>query len=170
MSSSINGWPVPPTSLRTFAVPGTTRRITCDRDAGRILVAIAADYHRLIRAIDKGRIDDGGYAARDARNAPGQLSNHASGTAIDLNWSEEGAQGSNWGRKLFHAAARGASAIRARAGIAILKRRYGKLVQWGGDWRAQDWMHWEIRKGVTRAQIRAFCDAAGIDEQGRRRK
>ncbi len=161
MATSINGWPAPPAKLKTFQVPGTKRRMTLDSDAGPVLVALAADYHKLIRPIDKGTVDDGGYNYRPARNASSRLSNHASGTAVDLNWSQEGAQGSGWGRKFFATA-------RARAGIAVLKRRYGAVLQWGGDWRAKDYMHWEVKPGVTRARLEAFRKAAGIDRDGRR--
>lgn len=156
---SLNRWPVPPRELKTFKVPGANRRLTLDKDAGRVLVALAADYHRLVRPIDKGRVDEGGYNPRNAALTPGQLSNHASGTAIDLNWSEEGALGSKWGREFFATA-------KAKAGLAVLRRRYGSVVAWGGDWRARDYMHWEIKPGVTRGQVLTFCKRKRIDEDG----
>lgn len=160
---SLNGWLVPPPKLKTFSIPGTTRRATLDVDAGRILVAIATDYHETVRDIDDGRVDEGGFALRDARLASGRWSNHASGTAIDLNWSEEGAMGSNWGAKFFAKA-------KNRLAVERIKRRYGKVVQWGGDWRARDWMHWEIKPGVTRAQVITFAEQLGIDKEGRRKR
>lgn len=158
--ASLNGWRVPPTSLRTFKVPGTTRRITLDEHAGPYLVALAADYHRTVRAIDVGAVDDGGYAKREANGAPGRYSNHASGTAVDLNWREEGAQGSAWGARFFAQA-------RNRAAVEAIKRRF-RLAQWGGDWRARDYMHWELRPGVTLEQVQAECRRLGIDKDGRR--
>ena len=121
MTTSLNGWPVPPKQLKTFKVPGANRRLTLDKDAGRILVALAADYHKTVRKIDIGRVDDGGYANRDANGAPGKKSNHASGTAIDLNWSEEGAQGSAWGQKFFNRPDNIAK-------IKLLKKRYGSIL------------------------------------------
>lgn len=159
---SLNGWPVPPTRLRTFDIPGTDRRVTLDADAGPLLVALAADYHRTVRTIDKGPWDEGGYINRQARNADA-LSNHASATALDLNWSEEGALNSAWGRRFFAQA-------KTRAAIAVLKRRYGSVVQWGGDWnRLKDYMHWEIKPGATRDQVLALTRKLGIDAQGYRR-
>ena len=160
---SLNSWPAPPPKLKTFQVPGANRRLTCDADAGRILVALAADYHATVRAIDVGQVDDGGYNYRPAAGNTRRLSNHASGTAIDLNWREEGAQGSALGAKFFAAA-------KNRLAVEALKRRYGRWVQWGGDWRAKDYMHWEIKPGVTRAQVLAACDTLNIDIEGRRAK
>lgn len=162
MAKSLNGWPVPPKKLKTFHIPGTKRRVTLDVDAGRILVALAEDYHRTVRKIDVGPWDEGGYNNRPARNA-NAWSNHASGTAIDLNWSEEGAVNSAWGRKFFATA-------RARVAIARIKKRYGSVVFWGGDWRSlKDYMHWEIKPGVTRDQVLDLAKELRIDNNGIRK-
>lgn len=162
MTTSLNGWPVPPKQLKTFKVPGANRRLTLDKDAGRILVALAADYHKTVRKIDIGRVDDGGYANRDANGAPGKKSNHASGTAIDLNWSEEGAQGSAWGQKFFNRPDNIAK-------IKLLKKRYGSILVWGGDWRAKDYMHWEIKPGTSLQEVLDFCKQNNINENGVRK-
>lgn len=162
MAKSLNGWEAPAKNLKTFDIPGTERRVTLDKDAGRILVAIATDYHQNVRPIDIGTWDEGGYNNREARIAAGQMSNHASGTAIDLNWSEEGAMGSAWGKKFFAKA-------KTKAAIAVMKRRYGSVVQWGGDWRALDYMHWEIKPGKTKADVIALCKQLGINKDGVRR-
>lgn len=162
MVKSLNGWEAPAPNLKTFDIPGTKRRVTLDATAGRVLVALAADYHKTVRAIDIGPWDEGGYNNRDARMAAGKASNHASGSALDLNWSEEGAMGSAWGKKFFAQA-------KTKAAIAILKRRYGSVLQWGGDWRAQDFMHWEIKPGVTKVDVLALCQKLGIDKNGVRR-
>lgn len=159
MAKSLNGWAAPAQNLKTFDVPGTKRRLTLDKDAGRVLVALAADYHKTVRPIDIGPWDEGGYNNREARISAGNLSNHASGTAVDLNWSEEGAQGSAWGKRFFAQA-------KTKAAIAVIKKRYGKVVQWGGDWRAQDFMHWEIKPGATKADVLALCQKLGIDQNG----
>lgn len=162
MAKSLNGWAAPAKNLKTFDIPGTDRRVTLDKDAGRVLVALAADYHKTVRKIDVGTWDEGGYNNREARQAAGKASNHASGTAVDLNWSEEGAMGSAWGKKFFAQA-------KTKAAIAVLKQRYGRVVQWGGDWRAQDFMHWEIKPGTSKADVLALCQKLGIDENGVRR-
>ena len=159
MAFSLNRWQVPSPRLKTFKIPGADRRVTLDADAGRILTALAADYHRTVRAIDKGTWDEGGYNNRQARNADA-LSNHASGTAIDLHWSEEGALNSAWGKRFFAQA-------KTKLAVAAIKRRYGSVVQWGGDWsRLKDYMHWEIKPGVSRAQVQALAKKLGIDKEG----
>lgn len=162
MAFSLNGWQVPPFKLKTFDIPGTKRRVTLDADAGRILVAVAADYHRTVRPIDVGPWDEGGYNPRQARNAKA-WSNHASGSAVDLNWSEEGALNSAWGKRFFATA-------KARLAVAAIKRRYGSVVQWGGDWNTlKDYMHWEIKPGASRAKVNALAKQLGIDANGVRR-
>ena len=162
MAFSLNGWQVPPFKLKTFDIPGTKRRVTLDADAGRILVAVAADYHRTVRPIDVGPWDEGGYNPRKARNAAA-WSNHASASALDLNWSEEGALNSAWGKRFFATA-------KARLAIAAIKRRYGSVVQWGGDWNTlKDYMHWEIKPGTSRAKVNALAKQLGIDANGVRR-
>ena len=158
MPVSLNKWAAPPSNLKKFKVPGTKRTLTLDVDAGRILTAVAADYHVMVRPIDVGGTDDAGYSYRKARAAD-DLSNHSSGTAIDLNWTEEGAQGSNRGAKFFAQA-------KHRAAIQKLKKKYGRWVNWGGDWRAKDYMHWEIKSGISRGEIIEACKILGIDENG----
>ena len=159
MAFSLNGWQVPPFKLKTFDIPGTKRRVTLDADAGRILVAVAADYHRTVRPIDVGPWDEGGYNPRQARQAKA-WSNHASGSAVDLNWSEEGALNSAWGKRFF-------AKVKVRLAIAAIKRRYGSVVQWGGDWNTlKDYMHWEIKPGASRAKVNALAKQLGIDANG----
>lgn len=159
MAVSLNGWNVPPKVLRTFKIPGANRRVTLDIDAGPILVALAADYHKTVRAIDKGTWDEGGFNNRQARNANAK-SNHASGTAIDLNWSEEGALNSAWGKRFFAQA-------KTKLAVAAIKRRYGSVVQWGGDWnRLKDYMHWEIKPGTSRSEVLALRRKLKINSEG----
>ena len=159
MAISLNGWVVPPKKTSTLSVPGTDRRLTIESNVAPLLVALAADYHATVRPIDVGPWDEGGFNNRDARLAAGKKSNHASATAIDLNWSEEGAMGSSWGKKFF-ARPKNALAIRR------IKNRYGSVIGWGGDWRAQDFMHWEVKPGVTVAQVKALQKKLGIDSNG----
>lgn len=161
-TTSLNGWVYPSPKLVTLTIPGTVRRVTGDHVALPLLVALAADYSATVRRIDIGAPDEGCYADRNGRGTPGRKSNHATGTAIDLNWSEEGAQGSGWGRKFF-------SNLKNKAAVAVLKRRYGSCVAWGGDWNAKDFMHWEIKPGVTRADVYRLRAKLGIAESGWRK-
>jgi len=157
-SVTLNGLPAGLTQ-KTYTVQGTSRRITAAVVFGAALVALAAEYHALVRPIDVGKVDEGGCAKRDGRLTPGKKSNHWNGTAIDLNWSEEGAQNSSWGKKFFAQA-------KNVAAIAKLKLKYGAIISWGGDWRALDFMHWEIKAGVTEAKVRKFLTKHGIDLDG----
>lgn len=162
MPSSLNGWPVlPPGSpeLATRRIPGTDRRITMRGTVLPLFLALAHDYDDWVRSIDSGaRVDEGGYAYRAARNAD-DFSNHASGTALDLNWSEEGALNSAWGRRFFaepeHAAA-----------VAHILKVY-RVVFWGGAWnKLKDYMHWEVEPGTKLADVRAVIRLLGIDANG----
>ena len=159
MGTSLNGWPAPPEKLKVFKIPNCNRRLTLDKDAGRLLTALAADYHETVRPLDIGPTDEGGYAYREAMGAAGRLSNHASGTAIDLNWREEGAQGSKIGALFFNK-------VKNRKAINAIKSRYGRWVDWGGDWRAKEYMHWEIKPGVNRVMVLNACKQLGINANG----
>lgn len=161
---SLNGWVYPSPRLVTVKVAGANRRLTLDADAV-ILAAVAADYHRTVAQIDVGAVDDAGYCDRDGRLTPGRKSNHANGTACDLNWSQEGAGWSQTARTFWQRA-------KARAAIAVIKLRYGSCVTWGGDWNsgrpggAWDPMHFEIRAGASRVKVRALAKKLHIDSNG----
>lgn len=160
MTTTLNGWPYPAKKLVTKVVPGTTRKVTLNADCAPILLALAADYHATVRPIDKGTVDDAGYCDRDARAAAGRKSNHANGSALDLNWSEEGAQNSAWGKKFFEQA-------KTKLAIAAIKRRYGSCVAWGGDWnKYKDYMHWEAKPGSNPTDFKALAYKLGIDDNG----
>ena len=161
MATTLNGLPADLKQSK-FTVPGTKRNITASTDFGPILIALASEYHRTVRPIDVGAVDDAGQCKREARAAKGRLSNHYNGTAIDLNWSEEGAQNSNWGKRFFASA-------KAKAAILVLKKRYGSVVQWGGDWDARDFMHWEIKPGVSLKQAQSLMVKLGINADGVRK-
>jgi len=159
MTVSLNGWAYPAKKLVTLSVPGANRRLTLNALCAPLLIAVAADYHATVRPIDVGTWDDGGYCDRNARAASSSKSNHANGTAIDLNWSEEGALGSAWGKKFFATA-------KAKLTVRAMKRRYGACIAWGGDWRALDYMHWEVKPGVTPDQVAALTLKLKIDKKG----
>ena len=168
MPTSINGWPVlTPTDPKLVSrlVPGTTRKIRMRAEVIPLFLAFAAEYHKTIAPIDQGPVDDWGYAYRIAR-ASSSWSDHSSGTALDLNASHEGAQGSanfSWWK-----------ALNRYIKVAALRRKYG-VIQWGGsdqlggeyhqpqNW---DWMHWMIKPGTTVAQVQAQIKKLGIRPDG----
>ena len=76
------------TQVSSRLVPGTQVRLTVRNGApGDLLLEVAALFDARVQDIDnaRGALDDWGYAERPIRGNTTTLSNHASGTAIDLN-------------------------------------------------------------------------------------
>lgn len=116
-------------------VPGTTRRLTVrNGPAGDLLLWVAAQFDKLVEDIEQGILDDWGYAERPIRGGT-ELSNHASGTAIDLNATA-------------HPLATDPPANFSAAEIARIREIVGRTqgcVRWGGDYSGRkDGMHFEI--------------------------
>lgn len=133
---SQNGWPVnPPRGART--IPGTNTRVNvADGPAGDVLMHVLGQVHTRVENIDMlsdaGEHDDWGYAERNVRGS-GDISNHASATAVDINATRHvlGA------RDTFTPAQ--AQEIRTILG------EVDNVVRWGGDYtRRADEMHFEI--------------------------
>lgn len=82
---SQNGYPANDRScVETKTVPGTSVRLPVRRGpAGDLLIWAAERWHREVEALVPGTC--WGYAERLIRGSATDLSNHASGTAIDLN-------------------------------------------------------------------------------------
>jgi hypothetical protein len=169
MPTSINGWPVITSygdrRLKTFTVPGTSRKLTVRADIGPLLIALAADYHREVAAIDVGKFDDWSYELRKAR-AANSYSDHSSGTAIDLNATTTGAQGPHGGMSTMSS--------KQIAACAALKKRY-EVVIWGGDKaRGGDYsnkylfdpMHFALKPGTSLKDVQRVCAKLGIDAHG----
>lgn len=130
-----NGWPASKDraaiGIKSFTVPGTDLKLACAEAVAPLLIGFAAEFNRLIEPIDGAKLDDWGYAFRDIRGNVGKLSNHSSGTAIDLNAMKHplGKMGTFPNEKV--------PMIRA------LAKKYGLI--WGGDFRnRKDEMHFEV--------------------------
>ena len=86
---SQNGWPVSADrnaiSVKNFQVPNANRHFSCTEAVAPILMEFAAWYHKYIQKIDVGTYDDWGYATPIAIPGSSFISNHGSGTAIDIN-------------------------------------------------------------------------------------
>lgn len=161
---SINGWLVlrpGDKRLSTGTVPGTKIRLTLRDVCLPFFLALASDYNTMIEPLSLGRNDDGGYAFRTSRKST-RWSNHASGTAIDLNWSGHGSR--NLANRKWW------DLRRNRTATDEIKARY-KIVNWGGDWsdRFYDPMHWELKAGTNSAAVRGMIMKLGIDANGLRR-
>jgi hypothetical protein len=142
MLTSYNGWPASKDqaeiNVKLYSVKGTNLKIRCAAGAGELLAAFAAEFHALIEPIDEGALDDWAYCFRMVRGTTDKLSNHSSGTAIDLNAASHklGAIGTFPPEKV--------PMIRA------LAKKYG--CTWGGDYRGRkDEMHFELHVNPEQA-------------------
>ena len=142
---SSNGWPASKDQaeigIKSYPVPGTAIKLRCAEAVAPLLIGLAAEFHELIEPLDVGSLDDWGYAYREVRGVPGKLSNHSSGTAIDLNATQHplGKVGTFPAEKV--------PMIRA------LAKKWGCI--WGGDYRnRKDEMHFEI--GINAAKVEAL--------------
>ena len=133
-ATSYNGWPaskdVESIRIKSYPIKGSTIKLRCAYFAAPLLVAFAEDFHELIEEIDGGTLDDWGYCYRDVRGIPGKLSNHSSGTAIDLNATKHplGKAGTFPAEKVPM--------------ILALCKKYSLV--WGGTWTRRDEMHFEV--------------------------
>jgi hypothetical protein len=132
---SSNGWPASKDAaeigIKSFKVPGTNLKIRCAEKVAPLLIGLAAEFHETIEPIDKGTLDDWGYCFRMIRGTTDKLSNHSSGTAIDIN-----ANLHQLGRENTFSPENAAKCV-------ALAAKYG--CKWGGTYRSRkDDMHFEI--------------------------
>jgi len=141
MLTSYNGWPASKDpaeiGIKSYTVPGTNTKLTCAEAVAPLLIGFAAEFHALIEPIDEGGLDEWGYCFRDVRRVPGKLSNHASGTAIDLNATKH------------PLTKRGTFAAEKVPMIKALAKKYG--LAWGGEWTRADEMHFEVAINEAKA-------------------
>jgi len=146
MLQSHNGWPASKDAaeIHIISVPieGTKIKVRCAKAVAPLIAGFCKEFHELIEPIDEGSLDDWGYAFRMVRGSTDKLSNHASGTAIDLNASRHilGKVGTFPAEKVPM--------------IKALSKKYGLI--WGGseNWKRRDEMHWEI--GLSEAKVAAL--------------
>lgn len=160
--TAVNGWPVltvRSTLLHTWELPGTGRRLTMRHgSAGLILAHLAMRFDGGIEPLDgpgADPVDDGAYAYRPITNGT-TYSQHATGTAMDLNWRR-------------HPYGVPAARTFTRPQIDLIHRwlahRYtvpntgARAVVWGGDWPSHpgstahpDAMHFELAVGLPAAE------------------
>lgn len=139
---SLNGWPVIHSRssklLKTGTIPGTKIKITAHHAALPVLLAVAAEVHTRVKNLAANNAagqDEGGYTYRAAGISSG-WSDHSSGTAIDVNWRV-------W--PMF----KNAMTPAQRAACKLIERDFAPVIEWGGNWRRLDQMHWGIRKGIS---------------------
>ena len=148
METSSNGWSASKDPneihIKPFLVKGTDIKLRCNAICGPILSGFASEFHAKVEPIDVGNYDDWGYAYRPIRGETTGLSNHASGTAIDLNSSHHPLGKANTFKpeqvKMIHE----------------LIKKYG--LRWGGDYKTRkDDMHFEIVETPTQVKARIIA-------------
>ena len=130
-------------------IEGTKIKVRCAKAVAPLIAGLCKEFHELIEPIDEGGLDDWGYCFRMIRGSTDNLSNHSSGTAVDLNATKHplGKVGTFPSEKV--------PMIRA------LAKKYGML--WGGDFRhRKDEMHFEI--AVTPAKAAALIGSLGLGD------
>lgn len=137
MAKSQNGWPANNRALiGKYTVPGTNVNLTLrEGDAATVLLYVAQRWDREVEDIDnvRGGLDDWGYAERPIRGSRFRLSNHASGTAMDLNATRH------------PLGARGTFTRRQVDAIHNILRAVDDVARWGGDYKGRkDPMHVEL--------------------------
>jgi hypothetical protein len=150
---SSNGWPASKDAaeigIKSYPIPGTTIKIRCAEKVAPLLVGLCADFDKLVEPIDVGTLDSWGYAFRPIRGQTETLSNHSSGTAVDLN-AEAHPLGK---RETF--------TIEQETIVRQIAAKYG--CRWGGDYKNRaDEMHFEIN--LTPKQVKERITALGLDK------
>jgi len=134
--TSYNGWPVgTPASaigVQNFVVPGTNVTLPVKAgDVATVLMYVAQRFNAEVETLDRSQC--WGYDYRANVNNPSVWSNHASGTAIDLNAVKH----PNGAKATFTAA--------QTAAVRQILVFCGKVVYWGQDYTGTvDGMHFEI--------------------------
>jgi len=132
---SANGWPASKDraeiGIKSYPIEGTSIKLQCADAVAPLLVGFATEFHQLIEPLDGGSLDDWGYCFRMIRGSETNLSNHSSGTAIDLNATK-------------HALGKvGTFPAEKVPMIQALAKKYS--LTWGGDYRnRKDEMHFEV--------------------------
>ena len=135
MSTSQNGYPANDVSrTEVRQIPGTAREVRLIKgDPGFLLLHFAAWFDKNVESVDGGILNDWGYAERTIRGSSTTLSNHASGTALDLNSNE------HW------LGERNTFTNKQERAIRKQLLRYDGAIRWGGDYvNRADEMHFEI--------------------------
>ena len=158
MTRSQNGWPVLlPEECRVWNInQGPVHFRLHPGGAGFVLAHFALWYAENVERIAGDSWDDWGHAVRTIRNSSDVVSNHASGTAIDIN-----AQAHPLGRR---------HTLTDQQEWLLLRRlrgRYARLIRWGGQYQHRaDEMHYELVG--DRREVRALARVLWSTDRGRR--
>ena len=151
---SANGWVASADpkeiDVKSYLVPGTKLKIKCAEQVAPLLTTFCAEFNQHIEPIDGGPLDDWSFAFRNVRGSTTDLSNHSSGTAVDLNATKH---------PLGHA---GTFSPMQTVLIRALAKKYG--IKWGGDYSGRkDEMHFEI--DLAPAKVAALIIKLGLKHE-----
>lgn len=130
-----------------------------DGSIGFVLMHFFLWFHETIERIDTQRLwDEWGWAVRPIRGQTAGFSNHASGSAGDVNATVH---------------PRGVSIWRTFKKWQILKIRlrmklFSGVLTWGGDWSTPDGMHAEITTGKSIRQVEKVARRLASTPRGKR--
>ena len=149
--TSYNGWPIgnPPESIdvHTYPVPGSSATLAVRAgDVKTVLIYFAQRFNNEVERLDPAQTE--GYQYRKNVNNPSVWSNHASGTAIDLNFEKH----PNNKKGTF-------SGAQVQAIRRLLDDCRG-VMYWGGDYRGTvDEMHFEINVGPKDPRLSSLVNS-----------
>lgn len=162
---SENGWEAilkqDDKALTVVRIPGTGTPgipLRLRKECAGILAYVASRVNAEVSPLKEGNKpgfqDEGGWNYRGIEGSS-KLSNHASGTAIDLNWQKY---------PMF----RKKMSKKERTAAEAIASQLSEVIRWGGNYRASqvDEMHWEIAPGVSVVELKAFCRKLGIQPNG----
>lgn len=154
MATSQNGYAVlfdnrttgPLPRLRKTVIPGTGRHFyTRDGSVSLVLADFALWFHENVERLDNKIWDEWGHAVRAIRGQTSGYSNHASGTALDINATMH-----PLGKRLTF---NRAQYVKIRAQI----KSYDGCLRHGIDYRTRpDEMHVEINASLDRVEVVAL--------------
>ncbi len=141
---SQNGWSANNYSLMaTYTVPGSSVKVTLRKgDVSVVLLYVLKQFNATVETLRQS--DTGGY---NPRSVVGHnvLSNHASGTAVDVRWRDH------------PLSARGTFSTPELKAIRKILDYCEGVVRWGGDYKnRKDEMHFEIN--ATPARVAALAE------------
>lgn len=177
MANSQNAWPVlNHDQTYKWIIPvksGKSRHFVLQPGyAGFILAHLALWFHETIEKINEGIWDEWGWAPRPIRGSS-IISNHASGTAIDINATKHPLGVANTFRYFIVTKVIGAKITRKQYAEHVVRlkmaKRYRGVVRWGGDYRyRKDAMHFEIDRVPSSGSVRRLAVALSKTRRGRR--
>lgn len=157
MRYSQNGWPVieRETLTRSWVIPGADRTMKlADGAAGFVLAWWTLWFHDRVEPLSEGGYDDWGWALRLIADST-TISNHASGTAVDLN-------------SLKHPVGSAETRTFTLEQIDRINRRLAfvqNVIRWGGNYSTTtDAMHFEIN--ADPATVAAVCELLKLTPRG----